>query len=268
MAAGVAEHPVLVPTSRGPAGGIVCEPVGSSRAPLLFLHGAGRSGRSGFNSEWALLSRRLAALGATVLRVDLATEADSLTIGEELYPVDSSEPAKNEIDRLLLGETVAWFRERTDERDLIVVGSCYGARLGLELAAASAGVAATLLVVPFLRPSNQRNLTHWRERMLRVQRGEPTDDLDRRLPDPLARIDPDVLRTLDLALRRGPVWTLVGELDPDDPLALRELHADRDLEVCVEPGVALYPGNSPDLQELVIGRVAGRVGEALRRAVR
>lgn len=253
------EHPVLVPTSRGPAGGIVCEPAHPSPAPLLFLHGAGRSGRSGFNSEWAILSRRLAALGTTVLRVDLGTEGDSLMIGEELYPIDSSEPEKNALDRQLVLEVVEWFLARTGGSSLLVVGSCYGARLGLELAAARDDVAATLMVVPFLRPCNERNLSRWRERMLKVRRGEPTDEFDRLDPEPLARIDPSVLEDFDGALRDGFVWILVGELDPADPLALPALFGERRLQLRVEPGVALYPGNDPDVQELVIDRVSARV---------
>jgi dienelactone hydrolase len=259
VVAKVEEHAVLVPTSQGPAGGIVCEPAGPSRAAVLFLHTAGQSGRSGFNSQWALLSRRLSALGTTVLRLDLGTEGDSLAIGEELYPIDSSEQAKVDIDRVLVQDCAAWFHDRMEGQDMIVVGSCYGTRLGLELAASDHDVAATLFVVPYIRVPDEGNRMRWQERMLKVRRAQPTDDLDLADGDPLDCIDPTVIDDFESALRSGPSWVLIGERDPGEMLALEWALGDPGLEVEVEPNVALYPGNDPDIQELVRDRVVARV---------
>ena len=258
MAGPVEDHPVLIPTSQGPAGGIICEPRGRPRASLIFVHGAGRSGRSGFNSQWAVLSRRLAALGVTVLRIDLAGEGDSSTIGEERYPMDNSDPEKIVIDRALLSDAVAWFRQRTEGQGLIVAGSCYGARMSLELAATSPGIIASVLIVPYLWRPDQEYLSRWRERMLRVQRNQPTDDIDR-LGNSQERIDPMAVERLEATLGQGPAWVLIGERDVLDVLALEPVVADRGLEIAVEPGVALYPGNSPDIQELVSKRVVARI---------
>ena len=263
MAAGLSEHPVLIPTSQGPAGAIVCEPLAGARASLIFLHGAGRSGRSGFNSKWTRLARRLAGLGVTVLRVDLGTEGDSSMVGEADYPMDNSEPAKTEIDRLLVREVAAWFREKTKDEKPIVTGSCYGGRLSLELAAAAPGAAASLLIAPYLWRPQEADLNRWREWMLKAQRREETDDGDRTPAAALDRIDPTAIGQLESALRHGPSWILLGEHDVGDALALEPLLGASGLEVEVEPGLALYPGNDPDIQEVVSDRVLARVGQLL-----
>jgi hypothetical protein len=58
---------------------------------------------------------------------------------------------------------------------------------------------------------------------------------------------------------------LIGERDADEALALEHTLGDRGLELEVEPGVALYPGNDPDIQELVSDRVAARLQQVLDR---
>lgn len=253
------EHPVLIPTSQGPAGGIVCEPDGPSRASLLFLHTGGKSGRSGFSSEWALLSRRLAALGVTVLRLDFCTDGDSLMIGEDRYPVHAAVPTKVAIDRVLLRDVIGWFRERTGRRDLILAGACYGTRLGLELARSDPEVTATLMIYPFFRRNTDEDRARWRERMLTVRRGDSPDDLDQSDSESVERFDPDAIDALREAQASGLTWVLTGALDPDDPLVLERIMSSSRFEVEVVPDIALYPGNDPDIQELVSDRVTARV---------
>lgn len=263
MAGELSEHPVLIPTSRGPAGGIVCEPDGPPRAAVLLLHTGGRSGRSGFGSEWALLSRRLAGLGATVLRYDFCKEGDSAMIAIEDERVDSAITVKLATDLALLDEVAAWFRQRTPGLDLIVVGVCYGGRLGLDLAARLDAVSGTLLVVPFLRPVDEDNRERWRQRMEKVQRGEPVEEVERPAPGSAERLDRRVPEAFARALDGGPAWVLIGERDAGEALALAEPLGERGLEVVIEPGAALYPGNDPDIQELVSDRVTARLGQLL-----
>jgi dienelactone hydrolase len=265
VAGGLTEHPVLIPTSHGPVGGIVCEPVAPPQAALILLHTGGRSGRSGFSSEWALLSRRLAELGTTVLRYDYCKEGDSSTIAAGDDRVDAEISAKLATDLALLDEVVAWFRQRTRGLDLIVVGICYGGRLGLELAAKLRAVKSTMLVVPFLRPVDEDNRERWRERMLRVRRGETVDEVDGSA-NPRERLDPLVVDAFERALASGPAWVLIGERDADEAVALGRTLGDRGLEVEVEPGAALYPGNDPGIQELVSDRVAARLRQVLERS--
>jgi dienelactone hydrolase len=259
----VIEHPVLIPTSQGPAGGIVCEPAGPSRAALVFFHTGGHSGRSGFNSEWAVLSRRLALLGATVLRLDLSTEADSLMLAEEVYPGSGPTEERLTADARLVPDVGEWFHARTAGMDLIAVGACYGCRLALRLASIQA-VSATLMVVPYFRPNTDEDRGRWKERMLRVKANQPTDDLDALEPGGLAPLDPGVVDEFEAALRRGPAWILVGERDVTvDALALEGVFGDRGLEVDVEPGEGLYPGDGPPTQELVGDRIVARVSRCL-----
>ena len=263
MAAQVKEHAVLVPTSQGPAGAVVCEPTGRSRATAMLLHTGGRSGRAGFNSEWANLSRRLCALGITVMRLDFGTEADSLMIGEKSFPFEPGDPTKNALDSVLLQDATAWFQERAGGHNLIVIGTCYGARLGLVLAAERKDVVATILVVPFLRRNYDHERTTWRGWSQKAQGGQSLADLDRAQSDPEDRIDPSVVAQSESALRRGPMSILVGEKDPDDPVALERTLSNRDFELAIEPGVAFYPGHLPDIQELVSARIIARVDRTL-----
>lgn len=264
MPGDVSEHAVLVPTSLGPAGGVVCESEGPPSAALLFLHTGGHSGRSGFNGEWTRLARRLAGVGVTVLRLDLATEADSSTIGAEAYGTGPSEE-KIAADCTLVRDACEWFQARTDEGlPLIVAGVCYGCRLALHLADVDPNVSTTLMLVPYFRGNSEEDRGGWKERMLRVQRDQPTADLDGGEPRRLDQVDPVVLGEFEAALRKGPAWILIGGLDAtDDALALGEALGDRGLEVDIEPGKALYPGNTPDIQELVSDRVLERVGRCL-----
>lgn len=265
MAESVEEHPVLIPTSQGPAGGIVCEPAGPARAAAIFLQGGGRAGRSGFNSEWARLARRLAGLGTTVLRFDFCTDGDSLTIGEEHYPVDSAVATKLAVDTVLIQEVVGWYRQRTGRRDLIAVGTCYGTRLGLELAKSDSGLAASLMIVPYFRRNTDEDRARWRRRMLTVRRGESTEQFDHDDLGPSEKLDRTAIEGLESALAGGPVWVLIGERDADDPVVLAQILGDRGLEVDVVPDIALYPGNDPDVQELVSDRVVARVSRLLDR---
>jgi|GEM_PF-4268232 len=258
------EQPVLIPTSQGPAGGIVCEPEGSPRAALILLQGGGRAGRSGFSSQWAVLSRRLAALGATVLRYDYWKEGDSSMITAERYPIGTHLSANVARDLALLRDVASWFLARTGGLEPIVVGYCYGARLGLELAAGLPSAASTVLVVPYLRRIEETDRANWTERMRRVHAGrQPEDQADRAQRSAVDLLDPVAVEAFERVVHRGPSWVLIGERDAGEAVALAEVLGDRGLEVEIEPDVALYPGNEPDVQELVRRRIEARVSRLL-----
>jgi alpha/beta superfamily hydrolase len=258
MAVDLIESPVLIPTAQGPAGGIVCEPA-EPRGALILLQGGGRSGRSGFNSGWAVLARALAGLGVTVLRYDFWHEGDSSMITADRYPAGTDLASNVNRDRALLGDVAAWFRQRTEGLDLLVAGSCYGARLGLELAAQIEAVSLTMLVVPYLRRFEESQRGEWRERMLDVRRGrseERSAGTERNEPDLL---DPEATRSFEAALRQGGVWVLIGERDAGEVLELEAELADRRLELTVEAAAALYPGSDPQAQAVIRDRIAARL---------
>jgi dienelactone hydrolase len=261
MSFAIDDHPVLIPTSQGPVGGIVTEPVGAPVGALVLLQGGGRAGRSGFDSEWTRLARRLAALGVVVLRFDYWREGDSSMITAERYREGRGPWGGGDRDLALLREVAPWFAERVEGLDLLVVGSCYGGRLAIELAGGLPRVRGTLLVVPYLRHPEQR--LPWRDRLERVKRGETDHGVDER--SDAALLDPVAVDAYRNSLAHARSWLLMGELDPGEVYVLERLigGCGRGLEFQVVPGVALYPGNSPDIQELVSDQVSARVAEML-----
>ena len=238
------DHAVLIPTPKGPVGGIVSEPDGERRAALLLLAGYGRPARSGVNGFWTRTARQLAARGVVVLRVDYSREGETLPIGEG----GSGQRWKRDLDLSLLHCVVPWFRARVTGMPLLLAGACSGARLSIELAGGDpAGVAGTFLVAPYLRspaePGKEGNAS---------QEG-------------IAPVDPQVVECFRAILARRPSWILVGECDDADVDRLRaEVEPTvHELAVEVVPGVALHLLDHPRLQDETAVRLIARVERCL-----
>jgi len=246
------DHPVLIPTSEGAVGGIVTEPSGAARAALVLIQGIGRPARSGINSFWTRLARALGDRGVVTLRYDCSREGETLPIGEGV----SGQLRKRDLDRRLLAEAAAWFRERVGAERLLLAGACSGSYLAIEMAGLRPNeVAATFLVVPYLRSPVDPGAGD----SDRLGSGAEGDD----------EIDPGVLRGFQTMIAQGtvPPWIVIGENDyhMEQVTALWRLlgaHGSRvDLEVI--PGMALHMLDQPDIQEQVRSRLAARVDAVL-----
>jgi len=215
----VTDRPALVPTSLGPAGVIVSEPIGAPRGATLVLQGVG-SPRSGFGRIWARTSRGLADNGLIVLRVDYPGLGDSCRAA-----------GGPETHRQFLREVVAWLRDETGVARVGGVGTCYGARLALALAADGVLDAGLLLVTPWVGRRGQRSGVHNLARRARRRLGLATP------------LDPDALADLRAASGRVPVRILVGEEDSQERATIRAASRRLGVPVAldVEPGVRLHP---------------------------
>lgn len=216
-------------------GGIVSEPPGDARAGMLLIAPHGRPARSGVNSFWARLARRLAERGVVVLRLDNSREGETLPIGEG----GSGQEWRRKLDMMLLRQAMPWFRERLEGLDLLLAGSCSGGRAAIELAGRDpSAVAGTFLIVPHLRvPVGAERAPG--ERVLPAE----SDDPD--------AIDPPLVELLRTILSRGPSWVLVGDGDkPDIPALIRLLGpTPHDLELDLVPDAVLHLLDTPDLQQ-------------------
>ena len=239
------DHPVLIPTSEGPVGGIVSEPEDAPRAAMLLLPGYGRPARSGVNGFWTRTARALAGLGIVVLRVDHSREGETLPIGEG----GSGQVWKHRLDLCLLKQTLSWFRCHTKGRPLLLGGVCSGARLAIDLAAREPdSVAGLFLIVPYLRDPVE---------------ADPGRPIALEVRD---TVDPALVDDLRGSLDRHPVWLLAGEHDEEDVERLCDLLG-RDaarLELEVAPGMALHFLDQPQLQHEVRARLIARVEVLLR----
>lgn len=243
------DHPVFIPTAEGPVGGIVSEPPGEPRAGLLLLSPYGSPARSGVNSFWARLARGLAKRGLVVLRADLSREGETLPIGEGV----SGQVAKNELDLRIFGQVLLWFRGRLEGIDLLLAGSCSGARGAIELAGRNPdAVARTFLIVPHLRVHEGAECTYLQ--------GMAEGEVD----DPRA-VDPLLVERFRTILAHAPSWILVGEHDKEDiPLLERAIGPTAyELEVEVVPDVALHLLDRPTLQEETRRQLVAKLAQAL-----
>lgn len=239
----IVEHPVLIPTSEGPVGGIVSEPQAESRARMLLLPGYGRPARSGTNSFWTRTARALAELGVLVLRYDYSREGETLPIGEG----GSGLAWKRDLDLALLREVEAWFSARAGDLPLLCAGACAGTRMSIEIAAERVEVTAGVFLVAFdVRPVIDEGAE-----------GPGVGDPD--------SIDPLVVERLQTILEHAPAWVLVGEHDiADIPALMRLLGPTRhSLELVTLPGITLHFLDQPDIQSQAGGSLIERVARAL-----
>jgi dienelactone hydrolase len=243
------DHPVFIPTSEGPVGGIVSEPDGECCAAIVLLAGYGRPARSGVNSFWTRMARSLAELGVVALRTDYCREGETLPIGEG----GSGQIWKRDLDLHLLEQVAVWFRGRVGNIPLLLAGSCSGARLAIELAGREPdAVAGTFLIVPYLRALAQPG-----------REGSAESGA-------LNAVDSLVVDCLQASLGRSPGWILTGERDSPDVSMLTRLigSTPHELDVELVPGVALHLLDQPYLQDEVSARLMARVSDVLAATAR
>ena len=232
----MSEHPVLIPTSMGPVEGVVTEPDDVRRATLMFMQGRGRSGRYGVNAVWTRTARELSDLGFTVLRADYPRARDGTEGATRGAMADARE--RLERDVALRHEVADWFTQAAGNPDLLLAGSCYGARVAIHLAARNRAVSKASLIAPYVVMPPGR----WQRLRQRVARGERA-----------IRIDPSAAADLGQVVERMPVAIVFGEHDEFDAAALRRaVGAEADgFDLDVLPGLALHPVHSPEVQEAV-----------------
>ena len=254
------EHPILIPTSKGPVGGVVGEPESEPRAAVVLFQGGGPAARCGVNAIWTRIGRRLVAAGALVLRFDFGREGDSTMagLGQPRGPA-----WRSAMDLPITREVSAWFRERAD-MGLLVAGSCYGARLALEVAAEDDGIEGVFLATPYLAGVRRRRATPQADAATRAAL-EELPNPPQNQNDSLGAVAID--SSLAILSRGRPLWMLIGEKDPSHALELRERLAGAEggeLELEVAPGIALHPGADPTAQSEIADRIVARVQAALR----
>jgi dienelactone hydrolase len=276
----VTDHAAIVPTSLGPVGAIVSEPEGPSRGALILLQGGGDPCRAGVNAAWARLARELADLGIAVLRFDFVCEGDSTMAGEEL---EREVGWRRNADLAVLHELAAWFRERIGDEDLLVAGSCHGARVAMDFAAEDSHVKASLLIVPYLwneppnlRPDKQANKQKSLPRASELfdigsssVRGQRESVGEVEAVTDQSPLEQSLVAACREALQHGPVRILIGEGDSQKPVELQErLGADAGgLEVEVVPGTIIHPVTHPEIQELVADWLTYQVSSEARQAL-
>lgn len=242
------DHPVLIPTSESPAGGIVSEPPGETRAALLLMPGYGRPARSGVNAFWTRVARSLAEAGVVTLRADYSREGETLPIGVG----GSGQAWKRDLDLRLFEQILSWFREAVGEVPMLLAGSCSGARLAIELAGRDPeSIAGTFLVVPYLRALPE----------LGTEGTPAAANLD-----PVA---PSVVDDMRATLTHSPSWILMGEGDDADVRLLQRRlgTTPHDIEVEVVPNVAIHLMDQPHIQDEVGRRLIARVSGAVAATV-
>jgi dienelactone hydrolase len=237
----VSDHPVLIPTALGAVEGTVSEPDGGRDAALIFMQGGGAGLRSGLNSVWARMARELADCGVLVLRAEYWRREASTSSMIRGGTGAAGVPWTREVS--LRREIVEWFRQRSGCRDLWLAGTCYGARLAIDIAARDPAVTRMLLIAPYLGGSDER--PRWRLHLRALNGASVSTRIDRR-----------AARDLRTVLGRMPVSMVFGEHDRFDALALeRSLGtAGTAVDLDVVPGIAVYPVHSPEAQVAVLER--------------
>jgi dienelactone hydrolase len=251
------EHAVLVPTCVGPVGGVVSEPPAERKGALIFLPGAGPSGRAGVNAHWARLSRDIAALGLLVLRIDLVREGESTLAGYDAQLRD--EGWRRSTDLAILRDVAPWFLEQAGEHELLLAASCYGGRVALEFAASDPSARGLFTVIPYL----------WSREP--AQHDAPPAVAGPQPPPvwangPTLHSDAEVLDGFRAALSRGPVWLLAGEGEEAEGALRFARQLERTgatFELEVVPSMTLHPIGNPVQQEVVRQRMLARIVRAL-----
>jgi dienelactone hydrolase len=248
----VTDHPVLVPTGAGVLGGMVSEPAGEARAAAVLLEGSAGI-RFGPNQVWTRAARAMAGHGVVVLRVDYLGAGDS-------------DPGPRAERQAAVRDAVAWFRDRAGPAELLLVGSCYGARLAIHLAAEEPAVGGFLLLNPFLgpaRPASRRGagrVLALPARALARLRSRPEHGATRRL-------DPALLGVLGTALRRAGGHAVAGDRDPAAAALLTARRSlggvGTHLGLEIIPGISLRVWGPAAVQEELVRRVADWTAEWL-----
>lgn len=266
------EQTLLVDTSAGPLGAIVASPEGTPRASAVLLHGGGTSGRPGNNRVFARMSRALADAGVVVVRAD--------------YPGQGASPGRVDVgarktdtpgDAEAIGDLISWFGGRTAGLDLLMIGSCYGARLSSRLAVKQPSLAGLALMAPAIQtlvPEKERPGGAKKKRsVLRAVRRKlrpspPTNKPPQRANAEETAVDGGVAAAIATAAGRAPTWVLAGELDIAGRLmpSLREQlgEASSRIEVEVVPDMVFHAYPTAEAQRLAIEKVVAWVGRTLK----
>jgi dienelactone hydrolase len=188
------DHPVLIPTSIGPFGGMVTDPGNAKAAAILMAGQGGR--RFGVNQLWTSMAWDLAERGLVVLRLDFpGGQGDSSLAHREGTPKP-------------LREILAWYRARIDGRGIVLLGSCYGARISALVGSVEDDILGVGLITPTFVRWNRKDaeadsLGSKVRRRARKQIGKFTPQA----------LDPLVVQAVIKAHQRTQVWAMVGEKD-------------------------------------------------------
>lgn len=249
------EHAVVLPTSAGPVGGLVSEPQGEQRAALILLGGHGPSGRAGVNAIWSRLARDLAALGVVVLRFDLTGECESTLVGTGAERIEGW---KRNTNLAVLREVAPWFLREAGEQELLLAGTCHGARVALEFAAGDASVRALFMVAPYLwlREPGQRDAPPHAAKLP----PEPAW-----ANGPTLNSEAEILDAFRAIRARASVWVLVGdgEAEPVEAVLGSLGNGGRPVELEIASGMPIHPVAHPRQQATVRRRLRARVSRAL-----
>jgi acetyl esterase/lipase len=256
------DHPVLIKTRFGVVGAVVTESAVAPCAAAMIFHGAA-STRAGTNQVWADVARSLAALGVVTCRVDYAGYGDS-------HEADRSRQLSAATD------AGAWFRERTSDLGLLLIGVCAGVMPAAELAFHDTGLRAFAAMTPPVFPardavpppraSTASRLAYRARRLpkrlfIRARYGLGPNRLVR--PE---RPDRPVRDSLVELTERCPVWILTGEFDTMTPPVQElapNLLASGNCRIDVVEGLALYSYPSPFSQDVQHDRTLAWARETL-----
>lgn len=254
------EHPVLLDTPAGPVSLMVTEPETPALAAAVLLHGAAGS-RAGVNRIWARLARSLASLGIVVVRLDypgLGSSLGTKETGPRRHDATSDDRAVRAV--------VHWLKKRTQGLDLLVVGACYGGRVGARLAATER-LAGLALIAPALHilGAGKRSLRFRiqeaaRVRLRALQKRRLSASQTRTGERADSQVDPKVASSIATGIDRTATWLLIGAEDawmrllPELQRQIGPSHSRLELEVI--PGVALQGYRTREAQEAIIERVA------------
>lgn len=253
---GFTEHPVFVETPVGAIGGIVTSPDGPPAAAAIVLVGRGQT-RAGANSLWARLTRSLAEVRVVSVRADYAgfAESQSMPLSARAEGID---------------HTVRWFRERTANQPLLVIGHCLGALLARDVARCDPDFIALAAISPPLGAAQWRAvqssmslrrrahvaLYHAKKSALRgavrarYGRGPYTGYAD--LDEFTAIGAPDVIESL---ADTGRTWFLTGEGDfATEPLRSLEAEMSTSGSALEVLPFGIYPSATPEAQRAIIDR--------------
>ncbi|MBA3551711.1 MAG: alpha/beta hydrolase [Actinobacteria bacterium] len=243
----MSDHPVLLPTPDGPVGANVTEPEGHRRGAAVILEGIGGR-RFGVNRLWSRTAWALSDLGLVVLRIDYPGSGDSAGVRRG-----------RRTEEVVL-EAVRWFRDRTRELDLQLVGACYGANLAARVAREEPRLSRLILVTPHLRKIPSRTVG---VRVRRLMGGAlprtPRPALDRRVCGAIAA-----------AARKAGTVAIAGELDGSlgDMIRLRAMvhRSGGELSIDLVPKTDLHGHRTLHAQRETVTRIVAEAGRGLEEA--
>jgi dienelactone hydrolase len=243
----MSDHPIFIPTSIGPIGGMVSEPEGERRFAAILLSG-GNGRRFGVNQVWSNIGWDLAAMGCVTLRAD--------------YPGGFGDSIMSETQKRAapFGEVATWFRRESGDLELLLIGACFGGRLAAVIGSRMDGIRGVGLIVPMFRPRKGN------EPMMDKVRRRVSKQLGRQSTLP---VEPRLVEVMAQAIERTTVWSLVGERDHRSRSEITTLRAalrkdwDTDLNVDEVPGVLLHGQPSLEAQRVTRERVVAWAGQVL-----